>query len=80
MATRCFMPPDSSLGKEFSNSSSPTILMYLRAMASHSGLGIRFIWGPNMTFCSTVCQGNRAYCWNTTPRFTSVPLMISPSR
>ena len=59
IATRCFIPPDSSCGYWFSYFSRPIILIHSRACASAAALLWPFMRGPNMTFSLTVFHGNR---------------------
>ena len=53
--------------------------MYLLAISSHSSLLLPWSLRPNLTFSSTVSQGNSAYCWKTMPRSGPGPSTGLPS-
>ena len=50
-------------------------MTYSRAEASRLLRAMPRIFGPKVTFCSTVRQGNSAKLWNTTPRSGPGPLI-----
>ena len=67
--TRCFMPPESSLGYAVSNPFRPTACSVRRARRCRSACSIRRASSGTSTFSSTVSQGNSAKLWNTMATF-----------
>ena len=82
MATRCFIPPESSRGYLCTASDSSTSAMIWR---SFSRVAVSLtLWpperdGPKSTFLSTSSHGNDVYDWKTMPRSRPVPVTARPS-
>ncbi len=74
IATRCFMPPESSLGYFFAESARPTASRYLAACAARSCRATPRSLSPYSTFSRTVSQPNDVYAWKTMPRSRPTPL------
>ena len=78
MATRCFMPPDSRLGRWSANSANPTARRAESAVSRRVARGAPHESSANTTFSSTVSHGSRLYSWKTTPRSGPGPATSRP--
>ena len=67
--TRCFMPPESSLGYAVSKPSSPTVSSMRSARLRRSTAATPRASSGASTFSSTVSQGNSAKLWKTMATF-----------
>ena len=65
MATRCFIPPESSRGYRASNPRSPTGSRSARARSRRVAAGTPWSSSPNSTFSSAVRQGKSPGSWKT---------------
>ena len=71
--TRCFIPPDSSLGYACSKPSRPTRLMARATASRRAGPSTPRASSPIATFSATVSQGRSANDWNTIAAAASTP-------
>ncbi len=79
MATRCFIPPESSWTLASANCVSPTMSMSSLDLAWRSSACIPATSRPNSTFRLTDLHGNRAKSWKTMPLSGPGPLHARPS-
>mmetsp|Transcript_70 Transcript_70/g.169 ORF Transcript_70/g.169 Transcript_70/m.169 type:complete len:189 (+) Transcript_70:1995-2561(+) len=77
---RCFMPPESSEGRLFSNPSRPTSARSLRARSSPSVLvsWVGTISRGSSTFCRIVRHSSKTGFWNAIPTFDRGAVMGVP--
>ena len=67
METRCFIPPDSSWGRAFLKSESPTSSTSPSRYSRFSSRGIFLILRGKAMFSKTVFQGRSTAFWKTKP-------------